>query len=491
MKFTIDKKVTLFIVSMIVILATVLGGYFVSNQARLLSLELDERASVLLNNLSLNMEYPVLVRDEEAIGQLVKGVLAQKDIVFCRIEGETGELLYQDGASTDTSTKVFSSAIITSRIVGEEEAMILGAPKETREEIGKVYLGVSLARQNQKIRDVRKTMLVVIIAVTVLSSIGAYLLLKYILGTPISILVEATNRISEGNLDYLIPTKSRDELGALANSFNRMTQSLLDAQQQLIRKEKLSVLGQLAGIVGHEIRNPLGVINNAVYFLKTLMPDADAIVKEYLDIIKQEIDNSLRIITDLMDFARTRPSHKEQVAIAAPINQGIGKCLIPENIAIAVDIPETLPTLLVDPAQMEQVFQNLVANAVQAMPEGGALRVAARRVQGSPAFAKSFGAASGRKAQGGDESLQPSTSDHGPDKDFIEITVSDTGGGISPENMKKIFQPLYTTKTKGIGLGLVVCRNLVEANGGKITVESHLGSGTIFTVELPIVKRVS
>jgi len=485
MKFTIDKKVTLFIVTIIVILAAVLGVYFVRNQARMLSLELDERASVLLNNLSLNMEYPALVRDEEAIGRLVKGVMAQKDIVFCRIERKSGEVLYQAGASKDPSTKVFSSAIITSRIEGEGEALILGSPKETREEIGKIYLGVSLARLNQKIHDVQQTLLALIIAVIVLSSLGAYLFLKHILGTPITFLVEATKRISEGNLEYRIPMESRDELGALANSFNMMTRSLLDVQEELVRKEKLSVLGQLAGIVGHEIRNPLGVMSNAVYYLKTLMPDADENVKEYLDIINQEINNSLRIITDLMDFARTRHPHKQPVAIVALINRVIGKCLIPENMAVAVNMPEMIPALFVDPAHMEQVFQNLITNAVQAMPSGGALNVTARRVHGSRLKGQGY------EGENNEQIISNSEGGIDSDPEFVEISVEDTGAGISPENMKKLFLPLYTTKAKGIGLGLVVCKNLVEANGGKIEVASQPCRGTTFTVRFPTEKEDS
>jgi len=272
------------------------------------------------------------------------------------------------------------------------------------------------------------------------------------------------------------------ELSRLNEELKQNIVQLVNAQEELVRKEKLSILGQLAGIVGHEIRNPLGVMSNAVYFLKTLMPDANDTVREYLDIIKQEINNSLRIITDLLDFARTRSPKAQPVAIASLINQGIKKCLIPENISVDIEIPETLPQLLVDPAQMEQVLQNLIANAVQAMPEGGTLNVTARRVQGSRLKVQGYEEKNIEQetsnSQGGIES----------DSEFVEITVSDTGGGISPENMKKLFQPLFTTKTKGIGLGLVVCKNLVEANGGNITVESQIGRGTILKLEFPIVK---
>jgi PAS domain S-box-containing protein len=254
------------------------------------------------------------------------------------------------------------------------------------------------------------------------------------------------------------------------------TRQLLETQQELIRKEKLSILGQLAGTVGHELRNPLGVINNATYFLKTIMPEANDTVKEYLDIIESEIDNSQRIISDLLDFSRTKVPEIIQITPVTLVTRALGKCHMPENVEVHMDIPDTVPEVHVDPFQMGQVLQNLINNALQAMPKGGTLSISARLVQGSRSI-----------VQGSEkENLEPSTLHHAPESDFIEISISDKGEGISPENMNKLFQPLFTTKTKGIGLGLVVCKNLVEANGGKIEVESQLEKGTRFTVLLPL-----
>jgi signal transduction histidine kinase len=247
---------------------------------------------------------------------------------------------------------------------------------------------------------------------------------------------------------------------------------LEETQEELVRKEKLSILGRLAGVVGHEIRNPLGVMNNAVYFLKTVLPDAEEPVKEYLDIIKQEIDDSLRIVTDLLDFARTKTPQMTPITANTLITQALGKCTIPENIDLQTDIPAAMPQVNIDPFQMGEVLQNLIINAVQAMPEGGTLRISAREVkssQNSPIPPLPEGGEGGFYESG-----------------FIEIAVTDTGEGISPENMEKLFQPLFTTKAKGIGLGLVVCKNLTEANGGRIEVASRRDEGTKFTVMIPI-----
>ncbi len=258
----------------------------------------------------------------------------------------------------------------------------------------------------------------------------------------------------------------------LEKKVEERTQQLLEAQEELVRKEKLAILGQLSGSVGHELRNPLGVISNAIYYLKTVMPGAAENVREYLDLIKNEVNNSERIISDLLDFSRTKTPQAASVTPAEAINRCLEQCAIPENVALEIDVPDTLPLVKVDPLQMGQVFQNLITNAVQAMPEGGSLRIAARRVSSSEFQVLS-------------SDLKPETSNLTPDGDFVEISVSDTGEGISPENMKKLFQPLFTTKAKGIGLGLVVCKKLTEANGGRIRVESQAGKGTTFTLFLP------
>jgi PAS domain S-box-containing protein len=262
----------------------------------------------------------------------------------------------------------------------------------------------------------------------------------------------------------------------LESKVEERTRQLFEIQEELVRGEKLAVLGQLSGSVGHELRNPLGVMSNAVYFLKMVLTDADETVREYLDIIKKEIDNSLYIITDLLDFARTRPPRTTTITTRQLTEESLNRCAIPENVALQTEIPDNLPRLRVDPLQIGQVLTNFITNAVQAMPDGGALRISARLVGAGLVPAQSLPA---HEQEG-----QPQGLPLPPD--FIAISVTDNGEGITPENMKKLFQPLFTTKAKGIGLGLVVCKNLVEANNGRIKVESEPAKGTTFTVLLPI-----
>lgn len=230
------------------------------------------------------------------------------------------------------------------------------------------------------------------------------------------------------------------------------TRQLLEAQEELVRKEKLALLGQVAGSVGHELRNPLGVMSNAVYFLRTIQPDADDIIKEYLGIIQDEITVSERIVSDLLDSVRTKPPHPEAVQVAQLLEQCLSKCNIPPDISVTLDIPGNLPALWVDPLQTLQIFRNLISNGVEAMPQGGTLEIRAMA---------------------------------NADADNIAISVRDTGVGIDPGQLAKLFQPLFTTKARGIGLGLVVVKNLTQANGGGIDVQSEPGKGSAFLVTLP------
>lgn len=236
------------------------------------------------------------------------------------------------------------------------------------------------------------------------------------------------------------------------------TMELKEAQEQLVRHEKLAVLGQMASSIGHELRNPLAVINSAVYYLKFIQPDADEKIKKYLGIIDDEVHNSDKIISDLLDFARIKSMEREPVKVPQLVYQTLERFPVPSSIEVDLDLPADLPPVFVDPRQMIQVLGNLTVNACQAMAsvKNGRLSLYSRKQD-----------------------------------DMIIIKILDNGTGISPENLSRIFEPLYTTKPRGIGLGLAVSQKLVTANEGRIEVESELGVGSSFCVFLPVYKERS
>jgi signal transduction histidine kinase len=228
------------------------------------------------------------------------------------------------------------------------------------------------------------------------------------------------------------------------------TLALESAQEKLIRQERLAVLGQLAGGVGHELRNPLGVVTNAIYYLKMLMPEVEPTVAEYLDLIEENAQEATRIVSELLDYGKVQTSQPSPTAVESLVSGVISQHTPPENVQVEIDMPPDLPSAFVDPKHIRQVITNLVSNAYQAMPGGGQLTISAQEIEGG-----------------------------------VLIAFSDTGAGISLENQEKIFEPLFTTKAKGIGLGLAITKRLVETNHGSIEFESKVGEGTTFRLELP------
>jgi len=186
-------------------------------------------------------------------------------------------------------------------------------------------------------------------------------------------------------------------------------------------------------------------------------PDANATIRDYLGIIENETRTSDKIITDLLDFTRIKSVDREPADVSYLVHQTLKRYSVPDSVEVMLDLPPDLPPVYADPGHVVQVLGNLVTNAYQAMalpnetPQPGKINLSACQ-------------------QG----------------DMIAITVQDTGTGIPPENMGKLFEPLFTTKTKGIGLGLAVSQRLIEANGGTIEARSEPGKGSTFIVYLPV-----
>jgi PAS domain S-box-containing protein len=262
--------------------------------------------------------------------------------------------------------------------------------------------------------------------------------------TGVRALIDARGqRVFEGAVEDI--TETREMQDALAER-SRQLESM---QEQLVQRERLALLGRVAGSMSHELRNPLGVIKNSVYFLKLVMGE-DERVKKHLGIMEREVTTATRIVTDLLDFARTSPPAPVDVAPADLVRDALDRVLLPAAVRVTVEVPADVPMLHVDPDQVRLVLDNLLRTAGQAMPDGGALTVSAA-------------------ARG----------------DRVRLVVADTGVGIPAENLARVFEPLFTTRARGIGLGLSIARALTESNGGTLGVESAPGIGSRFTLHFP------
>jgi signal transduction histidine kinase len=435
----------------------------------------------------------VLVEEKETwINTEIEGIPAHRNIeditelVFNILFTDNGEQFYN-----------FVVPIYEKRTITDEEfaAQIFGIDEDNNENDGKllgiIQIGLTPERINKKMQTILWTSSLPLGFVIALVGIGVSYFIASGIVKPVEHLVKITDKVASGDLSQKVEISSKDEIGLLASRFNQMTkglkqlmdekegvmielkdlnkklssindelvqrnEQLKDTQEQLIRTEKLAAVGTLASGVSHELRNPLSAIKNAVFLLKRklsrkVMPDIDEKVIQFLDIMDKEIDRSTRIINDLLGFTRVAKPTRIRSDIRIVINEALSRLKIAENIKLSKDLQSDLPMITIDANQIGQVLINLIENACQAMTDGGELQISTRK-----------------------------------SKIFVEIEIADSGCGISEKEIKKIFDPLFTTKPKGIGMGLAICHGIIDKHNGTIEVKSLEGKGTNMIVKLPL-----
>ncbi len=224
-----------------------------------------------------------------------------------------------------------------------------------------------------------------------------------------------------------------------------------DLLAQQARSERLSTFGQLVGSIGHELRNPLGVIETSLYILKSRPLAGDERASKHLERISEQVSLANRIVSDLLDMIRDKPLKREPMQLYAVWQTARSAIQVPPSVTVRVEGLAGLPTLEGDAGQMRQVFVNLLENAVQAVGESGTVTL---------------------------------TAEHGPDT--VELTFEDSGPGVSESVRRRLFEPLMTTKTRGIGLGLPLVKRIIERHGGTITYAHREGRGARFVLRLPL-----
>ncbi len=255
-----------------------------------------------------------------------------------------------------------------------------------------------------------------------------------------------------GNRDLKtrVPTDGNDELSGLGKSINEMLTDIEDKTVRLRKAEHLAAIGQLAAMVGHDLRNPLTGIAGATYYLKTkLEAKMDTRAKEMVSTIEGAIAHSDKIITDLLKYAEELKLDISETEPRYLLSEVLSHAKVPSNVRILDKTRET-QRIKCDQEKMKVAFAKLVENAFDAMPNGGMFTVESTKV-----------------------------------KEGVAISFSDTGVGMPSEVMTKLWSPLFTTKAKGMGLGLTICKRIVEAHGGTISAESSVGKGSTFTITIP------
>jgi signal transduction histidine kinase len=302
-------------------------------------------------------------------------------------------------------------------------------------------------------RSMRRTILYTAVLIVVLLSLAGQFVVRTVTA-PVLALVEFTRRVAERGLVGSAPVRSRDEIGLLADSFNDMMDKLRQSEEKLLRSEKLALAGLLAARVAHDVRNPLSSIKMRAQLLENrLKPGADGY--ELVQAILREIDRVEGVVKGLLELARPGELALETAAVNAVVEEALEQFapqLRHRKIAIETHLDPALPPIRLDVDRFKLAVLNIVANAAEAMIDGGTLQV---------------------------------TTTHRPERAAIQIDVCDDGIGLDPAVRDRVFDPFVSTKREGVGLGLVNSRSVIEGHGGTIELSPREPKGTRARILLP------
>jgi len=383
---------------------------------------------------------------------IVRKAAEPEDVVYCRLVKPDGEI-FLSNIEEERGKYILDPAIhtnqtlIKSDVFNGERIIVIVSPTYGGSTL---WLGFSLKKIEMAVVQMYlEAAMMVAVAIAICVPISYFIVSNSL--KPIKKLADLSKEVGKGNFEVRTDIQRTDEIGLLASSFNDMIDNLEKLKEKIRHSERFATIGQLAATIGHDLRNPLTAITNAVYYLKTKMnPNKDEKINKMFEIIDREIKYANKIIKDLLDFSRAKKPEFRRVDLTSLVENSLSSLEIPSNIKVITDLRE-IPRVDADQHELKRVFLNIIQNAVQAMPKGGTLTISAKKLNS-----------------------------------HVELKFSDTGVGIPKENMKKLFTPLFTTKAKGMGLGLCVCKNIVEAHNGRIEVESEVGKGTTFTITLPV-----
>jgi signal transduction histidine kinase len=369
----------------------------------------------------------------------------------------------------------------------------------------------------------QKMILISIIVDAIVLIIFGSFLLSRVLVTPLKELVQLTQKISGGDFSQKIEVRSKNEIGQLISSFNRMidrlkenqeslddhlkslesaNRQLKQAQEELIRTEKLASIGRFAAGVAHEVGNPLGAILGYTSILQRGGIEREE-EKDYLDRIQKEIERINRIVRELLDFSRPSKFEIQEVNVNKVVENALSLLSYQKNfknIQTQLNLQLNLPLIKGDESQLSQVFINIILNGIDAMPGGGTLGIQSEEYLVEDSFPiRKYRPYPPRRRGDPMESdylhlrkadpISVLLTKFSRGDRLVRIRISDTGVGIKKEDLERIFDPFFTTKSpdKGTGLGLSISLRIVESMGGEIRVESEIGKGSSFELYFPAI----
>lgn len=517
---TLTFKLTIWVGVALVVLIGISTYTSVATQRKNLLDEAILGAKQLSGTLTRSLRFDMLHNYREAVHNSIETVGTQEEIEKVRIFNKEGQIMFSSdkmeiGKMVGKTTEACYACHVegkplerldtpdTARIFNAGGHRVLGtitpiynepdcytaqchAHPPEQKVLGVFDITLSLANTDKIIEQIRrKSILFAGITILVVSFVIILIIHRQVY-RPVKALVKATASVAAGNFDYDIPIKSNDEVGKLTESFEKMTQrlkkadddikeliktledkveertsELKSAQFQLLQSEKLASIGKLSATIAHEINNPLnGILTYTKLIERKLNSNnftTDEIPKicSYLTVMVREIQRCSSIVRNLLDFARQRePALKADVNINTLLEDAIA--LMANQIALQqselVKNFSQLPFIVADPMQLRQVFLNIIMNSFEAVTDGGKVTITTNFLE---------------------------------KEEIVMVKITDNGMGIEPENLPKIFDPFFTTKEKGTGLGLSVVYGIINSHHGIIKIESTPGQGTTVTIKLP------
>ena len=418
-----------------------------------------ESIGAILISYLFNRDFTLVDRVKEAAGVDTVTIFLGDLRVSTNVLTETGERAIGTRLSRDVYDIVLGQGLkyVGRAFVVKEWFITQYLPlRDHRDQVvGILYVGAREATFQALVSAFNKRVALIALICMLLAIVLGVLISGFIT-RPIAELAKATHGLEEGDMTVHVRAAGGGELALLGRSFNTMVETLRRTQKELVQKERLASMGQLAAGVAHEINNPLGTI---LLFSDIMLKSAaeNDPRRDDLEMIIKETNRCKHIVAALLNFARQQDVLVKKTDVHAVLEEAIEKVRRQpsfEKIEIAREFYPVLPLIQADPAQLEQVFINLLNNASEAMAGGGLITLTTR-----------------------------------PGEDQrVEIRISDTGCGIPKENLDQLFTPFFTTKPagKGVGLGLAIVYGIIKMHRGRIEAQSQVGRGTTFTLTLPI-----
>jgi signal transduction histidine kinase len=489
---TLGTRLTLSLAGPLILVMALFGYIDQRNSRSLLQDELAREGRALARTVQLAMEDALRDRQIEDVRALVNKVTGYERVLGLRIFNEQGTIIYEPPDLTAYPFVAESSlraALQSGRPsealsrIGDQPVLTFIVPLRDPkgQTIGALQLLQLESYVDEDARASRNSIATLTVCMILITTVIVSLVTRVSVARPIADLAQSFREVGSGDLKALVPARRGDEFGRLAQEFNGMCErlqasqrSLLDAQEErrrmearLRHAERLASLGRLAAGLAHEIGTPLNVIGGRAERLLRALADNEPATRS-LKIICAQMERIARIVRGMLDFARVHEPRLARVDVAPILGRALelfGQKFEEAQVRLISSIPEDESGVMVDADQIHQVFLNLCANALDAMPGGGTLHVSAAQVE--------------RRHPEGSGGIRP----------FLAVTFADTGAGIAPENLDKVFDPFFTTKDvgRGTGLGLSVSYGIVREHGGFFDIESEPDRGTRLTVYLPAV----